>query len=79
LESLTNGGLKPKNLEFFKREILQTYGFEHLFTLNNLEKLGLLKKQEGKASFPILRKNLNLIVEDIDENNPSDVAYVYSG
>jgi len=79
LQSLTNGGLKHKQFEFFKKEILQTYGFEHLFTLNNLEKLGIFKKQEGRASFPLLRKNLHLIVEDIDENNPADVAYVYSG
>jgi hypothetical protein len=79
LQSLTNGGLKAKQLEHFKREILQTYGYEHLFTLNNLEKLGLLRKQEGKNAYPQLRKNLQLIVEDIDENNPNDIAYVYSG
>lgn len=71
--------MKPKQLEFFKREILQTYGFEYIFTLNNFEKLGLIKKQEGKQGFPILRKNLRLIVEDLDESNPNDVAYVYSG
>jgi len=76
---LTNGGLKPKQLEFFKREILQTYGFEYFFTLNNLEKLDLLRKQEGKPVFSTLRKALRLIVEEIDETNPSDIAYVYSG
>jgi len=79
LQSLTNNGLKPKQYEFFKREILQTYGYQYLFTLNNLEKLGLFKRQEGRNTFAALRKNLHLIVEDIDENNPSDVAYVYSG
>jgi hypothetical protein len=62
-----------------QREILQTYGFEYLFTLNNLEKLGLLRKQEGKQIFPLLRKNLRLIVEDLDETTPNDIAYVYSG
>jgi len=75
----TNSGLKIKQLEFLKRELLQTYGFEYLFTLNNLEKLGLLRKQEGKQIFPLLRKNLRLIVEDLDEAAPNDVAYVYSG
>lgn len=79
LLNLTNGGLKPKQLEFFKREILQTYGFEYIFTLNNFEKLGLLKRQEGKQAFPLLRKNLRLIVEDLEEATPNDVAYVYSG
>jgi len=78
LLTLTNSGLKPKQLEFFKREILQTYGFEYLFTLNNFEKLGLLKRQD-KQVFPLMRKSLRLIVEDLDETTPNDVAYVYSG
>ena len=50
-----------------------------MFTLQNLEKLGLLKKQESKSSYPALRKNLHLIVEDVNEANPTDIAYVYSG
>jgi len=79
LQSLTCGGIKQKQYEIFTRAILQGYGFEYLFTLNNLEKLGLLKKQEGKNNFSTLRKNLNLVVEEIDENNPNDIAYVYSG
>ncbi len=94
LYSLTNNGIKQKQLEFLKREIaevdiiqfnvqlliwLQTYGFQHLLTLNNLEKLGIIKKQEGKNSYPILKKSFSLIVEEIDENNPTDFAYVYSG
>jgi hypothetical protein len=79
LYSLTNNGIKPKQFEFYKREILQSYGFEHLVSLDNLEKLGLLKKQEGKQTFPVLRKNLNLMSEEIDESNPTDINYVYSG
>ena len=43
LQSVTNSGLKPKVLEHYKREIVQTYGFQHLLTLINLEKTGLLK------------------------------------
>jgi len=39
----------------------------------------MLKRQEGRNNFSGLRKSLHLIVEDIDENNPTDVAYVYSG
>jgi len=74
LQSQTNNGFKPKVLEFFKREIIQTYGYEYMFTLNNFEKLGLLKKQEGRATFPIIRDKLKLIVED----NPNDIASVYS-
>lgn len=48
LQSLANSGLKPKVLEHYKREIVQTYGFQHLLTLNNLEKAGLLQHQVKK-------------------------------
>jgi vacuolar protein sorting-associated protein 33A len=110
--SLTAGGLKPAVLEFWKREMLQTYGFEHMFTLDNLQKLGFLSTNThssavgsgvgflsrgggsgsgsgggsgntlgggGGASFPQLRKHLDLISEDVDEANPKDISFVYSG
>lgn len=32
-------------LLFYRRELLHSYGFEHMATLNSLEKAGLLKKQ----------------------------------
>lgn len=48
IQSLTNSGLKPKVLEHYKREIVQTYGFQHFLTLSNLEKSGLLQLQVGK-------------------------------
>ncbi len=58
---------------------VQTYGYEYILTVNNMEKLGLIKKQEGKNFFPNLRKGLNLVVEDVDENSPNDISYVFSG
>ncbi|KAF6767949.1 hypothetical protein AHF37_08503 [Paragonimus kellicotti] len=42
IQSFCNGGLKQKLLEYYKREILQVYGFEHMFTLDNLDRIGLL-------------------------------------
>ncbi|RIA91417.1 vacuolar protein sorting 33A [Glomus cerebriforme] len=80
LLSLVNGGLKQKSFEFFKKEILQTYGFEHLQTLLNLERLNMFIKQ-GSASnkFNYVRKHLQLIVDEVDEQNPQDISYVYSG
>lgn len=80
LYSLTVGGLKEKQYQFFSREIIQTYGYQYMFTLDSLSQLGMLKKQDGKGTtFPRLRKDIRLIVEDIDEQNPKDIAYVYSG
>jgi len=77
--SLCNGGLPAKQFDFFRAEILSTYGYEYLFTMNNMEKLGLIRKQEGKAAFPVIRKAMRLIVEDVNETDPNDIAYVYSG
>lgn len=45
LHAAVAGGLKPKVLEFYKREVLQTYGFEMALTLQNLEKSRLLSVQ----------------------------------
>jgi len=79
LLSLTSGGLSTKIFDFFRNEILSTYGYEHLFTLRNMEKLGLIKRQEGKNGYPLIKKTLRLIVEDVNEAEPNDIAYVYSG
>ncbi|XP_070555122.1 vacuolar protein sorting-associated protein 33A-like [Ptychodera flava] len=78
MQCLTNNGLKPKVLDFYRREILQTYGFEHMVTLNNLETVGLLKPSSHKT-YSMIRKSLRLTVEDVNEQNPTDVSYVYSG
>ncbi|CAJ0628002.1 1428_t:CDS:10 [Entrophospora sp. SA101] len=79
LQSLVNNGLKQKNFEFFKKEILQTYGFHHIQTLLNLEKLNMFIKQVSTRNpYNYIRKTLKLIVDDVDEHNPQDIAYVYS-
>lgn len=45
MQSVVNSGLKQKILEYYKREIIQTYGFEHLVTMTILENAGLIKLQ----------------------------------
>ncbi|CAF2111796.1 unnamed protein product [Brassica oleracea var. botrytis] len=69
LFSVTNSGT----------ELLHSYGFEHVNVLNNLEKAGLLKKQEFKSNWQTVKRTLKLIVEDTDTLRPVDIAYVYSG
>ncbi|KAK9475410.1 Sec1-like protein [Dipodascopsis tothii] len=82
LECLVNGGMKEKDLAFFKKEILQSYGYEHILTFDNLAKMGLIYPR-GKATnglqFAPLRRLLRLVVDDVDEQNPNDIAFVYSG
>ena len=93
LESCISGGLKPKDLDNFKRGILHAYGFQHLLTLDALEKLQLLQSRasanalligttsanSGKSNYSQLRKMLRLIVDEVNEQDPDDIAYVYSG
>ncbi|XP_063227243.1 vacuolar protein sorting-associated protein 33A isoform X2 [Bacillus rossius redtenbacheri] len=77
MQSVTNSGLKAKVLEHYKREIIQTYGFQHILTLSNLEVAGLLRLQ-GARQYTILRKTLRLTVEDGSEVQPTDISYVHS-
>ncbi|KAF2452671.1 putative vacuolar sorting protein [Lineolata rhizophorae] len=92
LESCVGAGLKPSYLDAIKRTILHAYGPQHLLTLTALEKMGLLTPRAGGlassipaakpgsvTNFPAARKSLGLIVEDVNEADPDDVAYVYSG
>ncbi|KAJ1406375.1 Sec1-like, domain 2 [Sesbania bispinosa] len=79
LFSVTNSGLPKKHFDYFRRELLHSYGFEHIATLNNLEKAGLFKKQESKSNWLTIKRALQLVVEDTDTANPNDIAYVFSG
>ncbi|XP_014204862.1 vacuolar protein sorting-associated protein 33A [Copidosoma floridanum] len=78
IQSITNSGLKQKLLDYYKREIVQTYGYEYLPTLLNLEKVGLLKVQQSVRQYTVLRKALRLTVEDESEIAPKDISYVHS-
>ncbi|XP_023594962.1 vacuolar protein sorting-associated protein 33A isoform X2 [Trichechus manatus latirostris] len=80
LQSVCNSGLKQKVLDYYRREILQTYGYEHILTLYSLEKAGLLRPQAGgRNNYPTIRKTLRLWMDDVNEQNPTDISYVYSG
>lgn len=96
LESCLSGGLRPKDLDSFKRQILHAYGYQYLLTLDALEKMQLLQTRTsanalyipnplgattdgGRTNYAYLRKVLRLIVEEVNEQDPNDIAYVYSG
>ncbi|KAL0322038.1 UNVERIFIED_CONTAM: Vacuolar protein-sorting-associated protein 33 [Sesamum calycinum] len=48
------------------RELLHSYGFEHIATLNNLEKAGLFRKQDSRSNWLTIKRALQLVVEDTD-------------
>jgi hypothetical protein len=90
------GGIKAKEMDHFRRLILQGYGYQHLLTLHNLERLQMLLSrtsplasmipmtgsvgaQGTKTNYTYLRKQLRLIVDEVNEQDPNDIAYVYSG
>ncbi|GAB4836415.1 Vacuolar protein-sorting-associated protein 33 [Ancistrocladus abbreviatus] len=77
--SVTNLGLQKKHFDYLRRELLHSYGFEHMATLNYLEKAGLFKKQESRSNWLTIKRALRLVVEDTDTANPTDIAYVFSG
>ncbi|KAK7968997.1 vacuolar sorting [Apiospora saccharicola] len=94
--SCISGGIKSKEYDQFRRLILEGYGYQHLLTLNNLEKLQLFLSRASpmsnmipipgsgtvagtKTNYTYLRKQLRLIVDEVNEHDPNDIAYVYSG
>lgn len=66
MQSVANSGLKPRLLEYYRKAVLNCYGFEHLVTLQRLESAGLLRAQDGRA-IPTLRKSLRLVADRADE------------
>lgn len=84
LQSLCSGGIKSSRYDSLRRDVIQTYGYEYLFILGNLEKAGLLRRRDGlwidtASPFNSLRKSLILINAEVDTVEPDDVSYVSSG
>jgi hypothetical protein len=92
IESTFSNGLRPRDFDTFKKAIIQAYGHQHLLTLLALEKIGLLIPRVGgglvgaaagplgkTTNYTALRKNLHLIVDEVNEAEPEDIAYVFSG
>lgn len=78
MQSIASSGLKPKVLDYYKRELVQVYGLQVLLTIGNLEKAGLLKVQTGSRTYTVLWKTLNLTPEIPEEVSPKNIAYVHS-
>ncbi|XP_022831603.1 vacuolar protein sorting-associated protein 33A [Spodoptera litura] len=68
LQCVTGSGLKPKVLEYYKRELVQVYGLNTWLTLCNLEKCGLLRPQQGTRQYAVLRKTLHLTMDETEMN-----------
>ncbi|KAF3200239.1 hypothetical protein TWF106_003410 [Orbilia oligospora] len=87
LYSCVSTGFKPKDFDLFRREILQGYGYEHVLTLDALDKVALLQSRTvagsaaaaaTRTNYDYLRKPLRLFSESVNESDPDDIVYVYS-
>ena len=79
LESLIHGGIKSKIYDQLKKDIINIYGFQEIFLLRNLEKMNILKNYDGSNLYNTLNKNLKLINDSVDVQNPNDSSYAYNG
>ena len=79
MQCAVNSGLKQKVFDFYRKEIIQVYGYEYLPALEKLEKAGLFYVQKSKNIYSTIRKTLKLSVDDVNESKPSDISYVHSG
>ena len=84
LLSVVGNGLRPKALASAQAELLAQYGYDKIaMTLGPLQRLGLLKRNDGRSTWPTLKKALRLVVDDLPEYEagaePADMAYVYAG
>ena len=82
LQSLTGGGIKSSKYDSLRRDVVQTYGYEYMFVLNNLEKAGLVRRRDwmdSAAACSNIRKAMILINAEVDPVDPDDISYVSSG
>ncbi|KAI7840820.1 hypothetical protein COHA_005466 [Chlorella ohadii] len=78
-----HGGIPKRHFDNLRRDILNTYGHQHLLTLTSLAKAGLLQRREGRRSaFPAAKQQLRLLLQEgeaIDESDPKDIHYAFAG
>ena len=80
LYSIIHSGFKSKIYDQIRKEFFLVYGFQELFLLKNLEKLGILKSSDNKNFYTNLIKKLNLINEEqFDSKEQKDISYIYNG
>ena len=78
LQSLCCGGFRQNKFDQIRREILQTYGYEYMFTLDILERMHIF----GRNAFwewRSLNRTFSLCTDEVEVQNPNNIAYVTAG
>lgn len=85
LQSICKNGINSSRYDSLRKDVVQTYGYEFLALLINLEKTGLLRRKEAflgmekPSSFSKLKNSLILINAEVDTVEPDDISYISSG
>ncbi|EGR28532.1 vacuolar sorting protein, putative [Ichthyophthirius multifiliis] len=80
LQSLIDKGIKSKQYDDIRKELIHEYGIQCFLTLQKLQQIGLIKRQDNsKNIWTELKDSFQLINEEVDSENPNDASYVYSG
>lgn len=78
-----HGGVPKRHFDTLRRDLLNTYGHEHLLTLGALGKAGLFQRKEGKkAVFPGVKDAFRVLMHEgevLDESDPADIHFAYAG
>ncbi|WKX98311.1 hypothetical protein Q1695_013749 [Nippostrongylus brasiliensis] len=86
--AITANGLKPTVLQQYRRMIMQSFGVEALNKLLKLQKMGVIRERGGSGKlstdyaplmFSSMKKQYDMLPENVSETNPQDTAYAYSG
>jgi vacuolar protein sorting-associated protein 33A len=83
IQSITAGGIRSNRYDGLRRLVVQTYGYETLFLVSSLEKVGLLKRKDLMLvdTAPVwqgIRKQLKLVQEE-GQTDRSGISYVTAG
>ena len=76
LFSVVNSGIKSSVFD----SLINAYGVELLFTLDNLEQAGLFKPKEGTSTWQTIQKAFNLLSDSASSPSMAlrDIDYVFS-
>lgn len=73
-------GLRDRDYNLIRQELVDTYGNDMIFKLETLSEYGLFTRKTGRNSHQTIVKTFDTIPDvDIDPSKPKDMNYAYSG
>jgi len=85
LQCAVGGGIPKREFDVLRKEVLNTYGFQHIEVFERLQKAGVLYEKEDRtkrSAFAESKAKLKLLVDDasrIDAQDPEDMHFAYAG